>query len=98
MKKRRKNLPAGRQGKIDFGDIQEKAMNWLWVGLLIAAIMFLRGLLSDMNTQTNRLSEERKRFQEDLSEERKKSQNLYQEFYAELNESVKKAIEAFNNK
>ncbi|MBI2450637.1 MAG: hypothetical protein HYV47_03860 [Candidatus Nealsonbacteria bacterium] len=96
MKKRKKNLPAGRRGKIHFADLQEKAMNWLWVVLLITAIMFLRGLLSDMNTQTNRLSEERKKFQDELTEEREKSQNLYLEFYAELDKSIKKAIEALN--
>jgi len=74
--------------------LQEKAMNWIWVALLISAIMFLRGLLSDMNTQTNRLSEERKLFQRQLDDERIKSKELYREFYAELNDGIKKALEA----
>lgn len=73
-------------------------MNWIWVVLLISAIMFLRGLLSDMNTQTNRLAQEREKFQEELTEEREKSKELYKEFYAEINESVKRAIETINYK
>lgn len=82
--------------KTNFGDIQEKAMNWIWVVLLISAIIFLRGLLSDMNTQTNKLAQESERLKEDLTKEREKSKELYEEFYAELNESIKKALESLN--
>ena len=82
-----------RRKKHNFDDLQEKALSWIWVVLLISAIMFLRGLLSDMNTQTNRLSEERKLFQQELNSERQKSKELYQEFYAELNSGIKKTIE-----
>ena len=71
-------------------------MSWIWVVLLISAILFLRGLLSDMNTQTNRLAEEGEKFQRELTEEREKSKELYKEFYAEINESVKKAVENIN--
>ena len=74
--------------------LQDKAMNWIWVALLISAIMFLRGLLSDMNIQTNRLSEERKLFQKQLDYEREKSEDLYKQFYAELNDGIGKALEA----
>jgi hypothetical protein len=81
-----------RKKKNNFQEIQEKAMNWLWVVLLISAIMFLRGLLGDMNTQTNRLSEERKLFQEELTDEREKSKELYREFYAQINQSVEDAV------
>lgn len=85
-----------KKKKTNFGDIQEKALNWIWVVLLISGIMFLKGLLSDMNTQTNRLSEERKLFQKELNEERTQSRALYDEFYAELNKTIKKAIETIN--
>lgn len=87
-----------KKNKIDFKDIQEKAMNWIWVVLLISAIIFLKGLLSDMNTQTERLVQEGEKLQEDLIKEREKSRELYQEFYAELNESIKKAIKTINNR
>lgn len=75
-------------------DIQEKAMGWIWVVLLISAIMFLRGLLSDMNTQTNRLAEEREKFQKELNQERDKSRELYEGFYAELNSILRKTMES----
>lgn len=64
--------------------------------MLISTIMFLKGLLSDMHTETTRLSDERVKFQKELTDEREKSKELYQDFYAELNESIKKAIEAVN--
>ncbi|MBI2626286.1 MAG: hypothetical protein HYW69_01690 [Candidatus Nealsonbacteria bacterium] len=89
-------MKRSKKKKTNFGDIQEKALNWIWVVLLISGIMFLKGLLSDMNTQTNRLSEERKLFQKELNEERTQSRALYDEFYAELNKTIKKAIETIN--
>lgn len=89
-------MPRSRK-KNNLGDLQKKIMDWIWVVLLISTIMFLRGLLSEMNTQTNRLSEEREKFQRELAEEREKSKDLYQEFYAEINKSIKSAIEALNN-
>lgn len=92
MKRSRK-----KKNNFNFGDLQEKALNWIWVVLLITGIMFLKGLLSDMNTQTNRLSEERKLFQKDLNEERAKSRELYDDFYAELNKTIQKAIETIDN-
>lgn len=69
-------------------------MSWIWVVLLISAIMFLKGLLSDMHTETTKLSDERIKFQEDLTDEREKSKEIYKEFYAELNASIEKALEA----
>lgn len=89
-------MKKGRK-KNYLGDLQEKVMTWIWVVLLISAIMFLKGLLSDMNTQTNRLSEERKLFQKELDEERIKSKELYREFYAELDESIKEALKVIQD-
>lgn len=85
-------MKRSRKKKTNFGDLQEKALNWIWVVLLISGIMFLKGLLGDMNTQTNRLSEERKLFQEELNDERIKSKELYEDFYAELNKTIQKAM------
>lgn len=72
-------------------------MSWIWVVLLISAIIFLKGLLSDMNTQANRLAEESEKFQEDLTKEREKSKELYQEFYAGLSGIIKKTMESIGN-
>lgn len=82
--------------KNNLENMQKMVMEWIWVVLLVSAILFLKGLLSDMHTETTRLSEERERFQKELTEEREKSKELYQEYYAEMNESIKGAIEAIN--
>lgn len=71
-------------------------MNWIWVVLLISAILFLKGLLSDMNTQTNKLAQESEKLKEELNEERVKSKELYQEFYAELNSIIQKTLESMH--
>lgn len=82
-----------RRKKNKFEGLKEKITYWVLVVLGVSAVLFLKGLLTDMNVQTTRLAEEREKFQDDLTEEREKSKELYREFYAELDDSIKRAIE-----
>lgn len=77
-------------------EIFEGIINWFWVILFISSVIYLRWLLVEMHTETSRLTEERQRIQDDIREERAKSQKLYQEFYAGLNETINEAIKALN--
>ncbi|GAG36643.1 unnamed protein product [marine sediment metagenome] len=77
-------------------EIYEKAVSWFWVILFISAVLYLKGLLVDMHSQTDRLTYESQKIQAELEREREKNEDLYQEFYAELNKAIDDLIRAFN--
>lgn len=49
-----------------------------------------------MHSQTERLAEQQQQFQMELEEERRKSEKLYREFHAQINQAIEEAIRAFN--
>lgn len=76
--------------------MEDRVLSWFWVILFISAILFFKDLLSDMHVETVRIAEERERLEYGLDEQRRKNEDLYEEFYAEINKSIEKAIGTLN--
>ena len=76
--------------------LDERLLSWFWVILLVSSILFFKGLLSDLDVQTARIAQEREQLDQDMTEQRQKSEDMYQEFFAELNRSIGNAVGALS--
>lgn len=73
---------------------QESLLNWFWVVIFIAAVIYLQVLLGDMRNQTQQLSDERRRFQDQIEEVQKGNRQLNEEWKASAQKIIDQLREA----
>lgn len=66
--------------------IYKKIENWLWIILLIGALVYFHWLLGSLHSENERLKESREQFGEEIEERYQKNKQLQSEIQAQINE------------
>ena len=76
------------------GAALDSLANWFWVIIFITAIVYLQTLLSDMRSQTDQLSDERKQFQGQIEDLREGNRKLSEELISSAQRAIDRLQEA----
>ncbi len=73
--------------------LYKKIENWLWVILLIGALICFQQLVGNLRSENERLEESQRQFSQEIEEKYQRNKQLQVEIQAQLNKTTQSLLE-----
>ena len=77
--------------------LYKKVENWLWVILLIGALICFQQLVGNLRSENKRLEEFQRQFSQEIEEKYQRNKQLQVEIQAQLNKAAQNLLEVLQS-